>query len=48
MLQLLGVELFPVPAVALTDPNHYNQQVESLIFLFKETKQKNLITILNL
>lgn len=26
MLKLLGVELFPVPAVALTDPNHYNQQ----------------------
>ncbi|CAE1267026.1 cysK [Acanthosepion pharaonis] len=28
MLQLLGVELFPVPAVALTDPNHYNQQAK--------------------
>ncbi|CAI9719566.1 Hypothetical predicted protein [Octopus vulgaris] len=26
MLKLLGVQLFPVPAVPLTDPNHYNQQ----------------------
>ncbi|GAB1600198.1 cysteine synthase 1-like [Argonauta hians] len=26
MLKLLGAQLFPVPAVPLTDPNHYNQQ----------------------
>lgn len=42
MLQLLGVELFPVPAVALTDSNHYNQQVESLILFKKKQNKKKL------